>query len=407
MARPRRAATRRVRLQRRKRLGAVLAFFAALTLFALFTPSRVVRYLAAATATVVALSWLYSRIAVSLLAVRKDEDVLRGHKREAIPITVVVENRGLLPLPYVTVRDVIGQLSSRTMGQFLASLPGGSEQRLTYEVTGQKIGEYFTGPVELAGCDPLGLFPWRREFAVRTRVVVYPTIHRIETANTRGLPSGNIPAASRIYEDVTQFRSIREYTPGDEMKRINWKVTARMGKLFSMEFQPTLYFPVLILLNLSAGDYPIRHRDWLAERACEVAASLVFYYVGIRQEVGLATTGRLGGDGRNPGAEIKGGYGHALGLMEIISCATLAEGSADYQSVLFASGTRIPMGTRLLVVGPKPGEAQVEALRGAVRRSIAVELFQVISGETADEVAVLGDIKVHPVLEYGENLIDG
>jgi hypothetical protein len=93
--------------------------------------------------------------------------------------------------------------------------------------------------------------------------------------------------------------------------------------------------------------------------------------------------------------------------MEIISCSTLAEGSADYQSALFASGTRIPMGTRLLVVGPRPGEAQAEALRGAVRRSIAVELFQVLSGETADEVAVLGDIRVHPVLEYGENLIDG
>lgn len=407
MGTPRRAATRRMRLQRRQRLASVLATFAALTVFALFTPSRLVRYLAAATVTVVALSWLYSRVAVSFLNVRKDGETMRGHKLEAIPITVIVENRGLLPLPYVTVRDVIGQLSSRTMGQFLVSLPGGCEERLTYEAVGQKIGEYVTGPVQLAGCDPLGLFPWAREFAVSTRVVVYPTIHRIETANTRGLPSGNLAAASRIYEDVTQFRSIREYTAGDEMKRINWKATARMGKLFSTEFQPTLYFPVLILLNLSAGDYPMRHRDWLAERAAEVAASLVFYYVGIRQEVGLVTTGKLGGDGRSPAADIKGGYGHALGLMEIISCTALAEGSADYQAALFASGTRIPMGTRLLVVGPRPTDSQAEALHAAVRRSIAVEVFQVIAGGTADEVAVLGDIRTHAVAEYGETLIDG
>jgi uncharacterized protein (DUF58 family) len=407
MSRTRRTTTRRVRVQRRNRLVSYAAAFFVIALFALFTPNRTVRYLAASSVLIVLFSWLYSRLAISFLNVTKEDEVLRGHKLEAIPITLIVENRGLLPLPYVTVRDVIGRLSAQSMGQFLTSLPGGSEERLTYDVVGQKIGEYYIGPVELAGYDPLGLFPWKREFDVRTRIVVYPNVYRIETPNLRGLPSGNLAAVSKIYEDVTQFRSIREYSAGDEMKRINWKVTARMGKLFSTEFQPTLYFPVLILLNLSADDYPMRYRDGLVERACEVAASLVFYYVGIRQEVGLATTGKLGDNSRNPSAEIKSGYGHALGLMEIISCSSLAEGSADYQSVLFGSGPKVPMGTRLLVVGPRPKEAQGNALLGAVRRSIAVEFFQVIASGTADELAVLGDIKTYPVLEYGEKLIHG
>lgn len=65
------------------------------------------------------------------------------------------------------------------------------------------------------------------------------------------------------------------------------------------------------------------------------------------------------------------------------------------------------MGARLLAVGPRPTDAQVEALRGAARRSVAVEVFQVIAGDTADEAAVLGDIRTHPVLEYGELQIDG
>jgi hypothetical protein len=143
------------------------------------------------------------------------------------------------------------------------------------------------------------------------------------------------------------------------------------------------------------------------ERACEVAASLVFYYVGIRQEVGLITTGRLGEKGANPSAEIKGGYGHALSLMEIISCSTLSPGSADYQKALFDSGPTIPMGTRLMVIGAKPKDAHADALLGAVRRSISVEYFQVIATGTADEAAVLGDIKVYPVFEYGEKLIHG
>jgi uncharacterized protein (DUF58 family) len=399
--------TRRSRLMRRNRFVGLLVIVIIVAVFALFTPSRLVRYIAAASVGFVFLSWLYMRVAVAFLAVRKDDDVLRGHKLEAIILTLTVENRGILPLPYVAVRDVVGRLSAKSMGQFLITLPGGAEEKLRYDAVGQKIGEYFTGPVELTGYDPLGLFPWRREFDLKTRVVVYPNVYRIETANTRGLPAGNLAAVSRIYEDVTQFQSIREYTAGDEMKRINWKVTARMGKLFSTEFQPTIYFPVLILLNLSGDDYPMRYRDQLVERACEVAASLVFYYVGIRQEVGLVTTGRLGGDGARPAAEIKAGYGHALGLMEIISCSVMSEGSADYQKVLFESGPRIPMGTRLLVVGPRPKGMQGDVLLGALRRSIAVELFQVIASGTADEIASLGDVRVHPVLEYGEKLING
>ena len=407
MKKSRKPLTRRVRVTRRNRLIAALLLVCLVLVVVLFTPNRLVRYLAASTLLMIGLSWLYSRIAVSFLSVRKEESVIRGHKLEPIPMTLTVDNRGILPLPYVSVRDVIGRLSSPSMGQFLTSLPAGSEENLRYDLVGQKIGEYHTGPVELAGYDPLGLFPWRREYAVSTRVVVYPNVYRIETANTRGLPSGSIAAVSKIYEDVTQFRSIREYSAGDEMKRINWKVTARMGKLFSTEFQPTLYFPVLILLNLSEDDYPVRHREQLIERGCEVAASLVFYYVGIRQEVGLVTTGRMGEKGTYPSAEIKGGYGHALGLMEIISCSTLSPGTADYQKALFDSGPSIPMGTRLMVIGASPKEAQADALLGAVRRSIQVEYFQVIATGTADEASVLGDIKVYPVPEYGEKLIHG
>jgi hypothetical protein len=151
----------------------------------------------------------------------------------------------------------------------------------------------------------------------------------------------------------------------------------------------------------------MRYRDQLVERTCEVAASLIYYYVGIRQEVGLVTSGKLGDNGANPGAEIKGGYGHALSLMEIISCSTLSLGSADYQQVLFEKGPTIPMGTRLLVVGPRPKETQASVLLGALRRSIAVEYFQVIASGTADEIASLGDIRVYPVAEYGEKLIHG
>ena len=402
--------TRTLRERRRLRTriigGAIILII--IMAFVLFTPSRLVRYVAAAYLAAVALSYIYSRIAVAFLSAYKETSVVRGHKLERIPVSLFVENRGLLPLAYVTVRDVIGRLSSRTMGQFLISMPAATEEKLTYEVVGQKIGEYFTGPIELSGYDPLGFFPWRKRFDEKTRIVIYPNVYPVETVNTKGLPTGNIRVANKIYEDVTQFRSIREYVAGDEMKRINWKVTARMGKLYSMEFQPTLYFPVLIFLNLSQDDYPMRHREHLVERASEVAASLIFYFVDLKQEVGLITTGRLEGKEEPPVAEVKAGYGHALNLMEIISCAKLSEGSADFQRALFESGIKIPMGTRVMVISPRLKEEQLNVLLGATRKSMSIEYFQIIlSGSSADEEMLIGGVKTYPVLDYGEKLING
>ena len=56
--------------------------------------------------------------------------------------------------------------------------------------------------------------------------------------------------------------------------RINWKVTARTGKLHSMAYLSYLRAPVLIVLNLTREDYPARYRYHYLERAATVAASL-------------------------------------------------------------------------------------------------------------------------------------
>jgi len=48
---------------------------------------------------------------------------------------------------------------------------------------------------------------------------------------------------------------------------------------------------VLVLLNLCSVDYPLSMRHHLMERAIEVAASLVVYFAGLKQEVGLVAIG--------------------------------------------------------------------------------------------------------------------
>ena len=122
-----------------------------------------------------------------------------------------------------------------------------------------------------------------------------------------GLPAGSIRVDNPVYEDVTRYRSLREYLPGDSLRRVNWKASAKTGQLFVMDYLPLLHAPVLILLNLNSGDYPIRHRYHRIERAATLAASLVVHFLSLRQEIGLIASARRGPGGGDAGC---GDTGH-------------------------------------------------------------------------------------------------
>ena len=284
------------------------------------------------------------------------------------------------------------------------------------------------GPVDLVGTDAFGFFPWRAQLPCHQRVIVYPNIFALDLRHKRGLPSGSLKVLNKLYEDVTRYRSLREYQPGDEPKRINWKASARMGALFSMEYVPSIYFPVLVLLNLTTDDYPLAQRAHLVERAIEAAASLVFYFVGIGQEVGLVTTGRIGpaagtdaaGEGAQenaggvlPGAHtvepVRAGYAHAAHLLEQLARVNAVTGAhaANFVEVVQRGGVSVANGTRVAVVTPPLREEQRAGLLALRRRGYDVEVFLVSTHQARREDLAVEGLTSHAVGGYGRELVRG
>ena len=56
-------------------------------------------------------------------------------------------------------------------------------------------------------------------------------------------------------------------------------------------------------------------REHLMERAIEVAGSLLFFFVSLKQEVGIITTGSIRGSDRPPAEPARAGVGHAIGIL--------------------------------------------------------------------------------------------
>src|SRR5580658_7721615 len=113
-------------------------------------------------------------------------------------------------------------------------------------------------------------------------------IRRLEI-KTRGLVEA---AFAGQYRSVFKgrgmnFEEVREYAPGDEVRAIDWNVTARMGHPYIKKFTEERELTVMLIVDVSAsGSYGSIHLS-KRELAAEVACLLAFSAIRNNDKVGL------------------------------------------------------------------------------------------------------------------------
>ncbi len=372
----------------------------------LFSPLRSLRVTAGFLFAVLAVSELAHRVLPRMIGVGREERVVRVNRFEPFTVRLVVVNRWPLPVRSVLVCDEPGGLRPSGPTAFLVALAPSERRVLEWPAEAHERGEFHAGPVEISGPGPFGLRPWRRAVPAPFTVIAYPASRPLSLAHRRGLASGAIASANRLDEDVTRYRSLREYVPGDELRRINWKVSARLGGLFSVEYAPSISVPALILLDLAEPDYPVAHRQAMMERAIETAASLVTHFATLKQPVGLVAVAGIPGREGFPSLALRGGPDHAVAILETLARVRPYPDRVPLARLVMQSGVAVPTGTLLCVVSPPLAAEDRAGLRDLRRRGIWLEAFFVTSVATRPDDARLGGVVSHAVAEQGE-LLDG
>ncbi len=83
------------------------------------------------------------------------------------------------------------------------------------------------------------------------------------------------------------FEEVREYQPGDDIRSIDWNVTARMGHPFVKRFIEERELTVILVVDSSASLLYGSHAQQKREIAAEIAAVLAFSAVSNNDRVGL------------------------------------------------------------------------------------------------------------------------
>ncbi len=84
-----------------------------------------------------------------------------------------------------------------------------------------------------------------------------------------------------------EFAQVREYTPGDDIRTIDWNVTARFGKPFVREYQEERELTVIIACDLSGSQFFGSDAKLKREVAAELSALLAFSALKNNDKVGL------------------------------------------------------------------------------------------------------------------------
>jgi len=84
-----------------------------------------------------------------------------------------------------------------------------------------------------------------------------------------------------------EFVDVREYMPGDDIRAIDWKVTARMGRPYVKKFVEERELTVILCVDASGSGYFGTRSQFKMEQSAQVAATLAFSAVTNNDKVGL------------------------------------------------------------------------------------------------------------------------
>ncbi|NJC95649.1 MAG: DUF58 domain-containing protein, partial [Anaerolineae bacterium] len=173
-------------------------------------------------------------------------------------------------------------------------------------------GGFSLGPTTISSGDPFGIFRVSRKFPAVSSLVVFPMHFPVRDFMS---PPGLLPGGKAIRRksiDITPHAAgVREYVPGDPMKRIHWPTSIRRDQLMVKEFEQDPQAEVWLFLDTHKNvhiskpgeqyDAPpiddlllLRRRKVklppsTLEYSISIAASLAHYFIDQRRSVGLLT----------------------------------------------------------------------------------------------------------------------
>jgi uncharacterized protein (DUF58 family) len=350
---------------------------------------------------IVGLSRLWSHWSPRNLKADRSLPENRAFVGEKLEVRHHVENRKALPIARMELTDHIpvalpakgrpasaGDLKVYPLKR-VASV--GAYQRLNWseDLSCTQRGYHPLGPLSVKTADLFGFYPRMRDEWPPGRVIVYPPVVSLEGLQLPGIrPFGETRGGERIFEDPLRVAGVRDYQPGDPLRRVDWKATARRQRLQSRILEPSSTRHLYVVVNIDTLEH-----SWEGflpehlERIVTASASLALMAHDERFAVGLLANGSFPESDRAirlPPSRSPDQLARVLEALAVIQPLTMH----SIAQTLERESHRMPVGATLLAVGSRVPPEFLEILGRLRRQGYQVAAYTVLE-DLPDETAGL------------------
>jgi uncharacterized protein (DUF58 family) len=297
---------------------------------------------------------------------------------ESIPLEVEVWNRRRLPLAWLRADDEAGE-GVEVLGRDLEDgeepgimvlrnawtlRPWERVRRRFHVFTGRR-GVFTLGPVDLSAGDPFARLVAEERRPGTDTFLVWP-----RTVPTTELEPpdrwGDLERArGGLSEDPARFAGVRPYAPGDPLRRIHARASARAGTPVTKRFEPSRDREVLIALDVRAAEGFPGEADWAdddLESLYVVAASIARSLARRRVAFGILAAAYAGSDARVASVPVSSAPGQTERVLDLLARLS-GHASMSFERLLTGAARTIRPGTTVLVLSARDPWPYIGALR--------------------------------------------
>ncbi len=351
----------------------------------ILTPYKGWRILFVALGGAWLLSYLWARSLMRSLALSREMRFGWAQVGDRLVERFTLRNSGWAPAVWVEIQD------KSTMPNYQVSrgtgLPGNDSIRWHTEAICTRRGLFTLGPTQLLTGDPFGLYNITFEYPATMPLLVLPPIVPLPAIEVApGGRSGEGRPRTNAADRTVSASSVREYVPGDSMRWIHWKISARHDDLYVRLFDGTPSSDWWILLDMDRNVQIGEDEDSTEEHGVILAASLADRGLRMRHSVGLVAEGD----------ELiwlppQSGEGHRWEVLR--SLALVNQGSRPLSEVLNRVRPSIGRRASLVIITPAMDTEWVESLYPLIRRGVAptVLLLDPVSFGASQSIDLVAD----------------
>jgi uncharacterized protein (DUF58 family) len=288
----------------------LLALAIALAGAALSAPGLLL--VAAVTIFYASLTRLWTRYGVRRVEYTRELAATRAVAGDSLAVDVTIWNRKPLPLPWVAAEDLVtdglqvrerpqldrdNEVLGRRILHNAWSLAWYERVVRHFHLDELRRGVYDFGPVRLRVRDILGRDAIDDVVEAPATLVVSPTTLPVRRAGREASPIGERRARQSLFVDPSLYGGVRPFQPGDSLRQVHWRATARLGSPVSRRYEPARGREVVIAVDVQTLPGPHWEMTWdepAFEGLCVAAASLARQLLDEGASVGIAAASFTG-----------------------------------------------------------------------------------------------------------------